>query len=116
MVCVYYRLFCCCYLCVLHIVTINSFIVGDFMQIRYCFGFEIFASLSSVLSELCECVDVSCVVAIIGLISNVIMEVCSLEEDDSGIFITQEGGNYCENNMDLSGDEFVFPSSKLQDF
>ena len=52
------------------------------------------------------------VVAIIGLISILIMELFSLEEDDSGIFITQNGS---ENvvNMDYSYEDFEFPSSQM---
>ena len=59
--------------------------------------------------------DVFCVVATIGLSSNSIMETFSLEEDNSGIFITKNGNDNYENCMDVSvGDDFVFPPSQVQ--
>ena len=43
------------------------------------------------------------------------METFSLEEDDSGIFITQNDSNFVDNIMDVHEDEFVFPSSQVID-
>ena len=49
---------------------------------------------------------------IIGIILNLIMELLSLEEDDSGVFITQNGSDFLDNYMESSDEDFVMPSSQ----